>query len=89
MQSFADLVSEHSQTEELVYGSPKKDYTANTAPSSSLKDNTIQEENSQEISKHKGENDSDSEVCRIASLCLFTACTAQLAFLGSISWQTS
>ena len=60
VQSFADLVSEHSQTEELTYGSPKKDFSNVAAPSTSLKDDTIREENSQELSREgRGEGDSD------------------------------
>ena len=60
VQSFADLVSEHSQTEELTYGSPKKDFSNVAAPSTSLKDDTIREENSQEMSREgRGEGDSD------------------------------
>ena len=60
VQSIADLVSEHSQTEELTYGSPKKDFSNVAAPSTSLKDDTIREENSQDMSREGlGEGDYD------------------------------
>ena len=60
VQSFADLVSEHSQTEELTYGSPKKDFSNVAAASTSLKDDTIREENSLEMSR-EGQGEGDSE----------------------------